>query len=300
MEEFVIKGKLKEEDDGQKRESLSYLQDAMNRLRKNKIAMLSAVLLIIILLIAIFGPIISPYGYEEIVKGNLNKGPSLQHIFGTDTLGRDLFTRIAVGAQVSLFIAFVAAIINVVIGVIYGGVSGYFGGKVDLFMMRFVEIIYSIPNLLWVIMLTVVLGPGLQTIIISIAVTGWGGMARIVRGQILSLKQSEYVLAAKVLGAGGARIIRKHMLPNIMGPIIIELTFSIPTAIFTEATLSYLGLGLPVPLASWGTLANEGARLFIRFPHQLIFPAIFISLTMLSFNLLGDGLRDALDPRLRR
>ena len=174
------------------------------------------------------------------------------------------------------------------------------GGRTDLIMMRFVEIVTTVPDLLWVILLMVILGPGLHTIIIAISITGWGGMAQVVRGQVLQLKQSEYVMAARTLGGRGRWIIFKHLIPNCMGPIIIELTFSIPSAIFTEATLSYMGLGVPVPLASWGTLANEGSRMLLLFPYQLLFPALLISLTMLGFNLLGDGLRDALDPKLRR
>ena len=164
---------------------------------------------------------------------------------------------------------------------------------------RMVEIVTTVPDLLWVILLMVIMGPGLHTIIIAISITGWGSMARIVRGQILQLKQSEYVMASRTLGGRGRWILLKHLIPNTMGPIIIELTFSIPNAIFTEATLSYLGLGVPVPLSSWGTLANEGSRMLLLYPYQLLFPALLISITMLGFNLLGDGLRDALDPKMR-
>ena len=283
-----------------KRPATTYWKDAWRRLRSNPVAMVSMGILALIVILAIVIPFVSPYAYDQQDYTAINQGPSAQHWFGTDSLGRDIFVRCWAGARVSLLIALVATCINVIIGVLYGGISGYFGGRVDMIMMRGVEIIYTIPDLLWVIMLMVVMGSGLNTIIIAIAITGWGSMARLVRGQVLQLKQSEYVMASKTLGAGFGRIIFKHLIPNCMGPIIIDLTFSIPSAIFTEASLSYLGMGIPVPLASWGTLANDGANMLLLYPYQLFFPALLISLTMLGFNLLGDGLRDALDPRLRR
>lgn len=299
-EQFVPVGKRLDSANRITRPTTTYLKDAWRRLRQNKIAMAAIFLLIVVLIFSLAAPEFSAYTFSGQDTFMVNKGPNAAHWFGTDSLGRDLFVRCWVGARVSLFIAFVAAIVNLAIGVIYGGVSGYFGGRVDLIMMRIVEILYSVPDLLWVILLMVVMGPGLHTIIIAISITGWGSMARVVRGQVLQLKQSEYVMAARTLGAQGRRIILKHLIPNAMGPIIIELTFSIPNAIFTEATLSYLGLGVPVPLASWGTLANEGSRMLLLMPYQLFFPALLISMTMLGFNLLGDGLRDALDPKLRR
>ncbi|MCI8538029.1 MAG: ABC transporter permease [Oscillospiraceae bacterium] len=299
-EQFVPVGKRLDSANRITRPTTTYLKDAWRRLRQNKIAMAAIFLLIVVLIFSLAAPEFSAYTFSGQDTFMVNKGPNAAHWFGTDSLGRDLFVRCWVGARVSLFIAFVAAMVNLVIGVIYGGVSGYFGGRVDLIMMRIVEILYSVPDLLWVILLMVVMGPGLHTIIIAISITGWGSMARVVRGQVLQLKQSEYVMAARTLGAQGRRIILKHLIPNAMGPIIIELTFSIPNAIFTEATLSYLGLGVPVPLASWGTLANEGSRMLLLMPYQLFFPALLISMTMLGFNLLGDGLRDALDPKLRR
>lgn len=299
-EQFVPVGKRLDSANRITRPTTTYLKDAWRRLRQNKIAMAAIFLLIVVLLLSLAAPEFSSYTFSGQDTFMVNKGPNAAHWFGTDSLGRDLFVRCWVGARVSLFIAFVAAMVNLAIGVVYGGVSGYFGGQTDLIMMRIVEILYSVPDLLWVILLMVVMGPGLHTIIIAISITGWGSMARVVRGQVLQLKQSEYVMAARTLGAQGRRIILKHLIPNAMGPIIIELTFSIPNAIFTEATLSYLGLGVPVPLASWGTLANEGSRMLLLMPYQLFFPALLISMTMLGFNLLGDGLRDALDPKLRR
>lgn len=282
------------------RGAITYWKDAWRRLRRNKIAMASIAVLVLIALCAVIVPLVSPYDYAVQDIFSINQPPSGAHIFGADNLGRDLFTRCWEGARVSLTIALVATLFNVMIGVLYGGISGYFGGKVDMLMMRGVEIIYTIPDLLWVIMLMVVLGSGERTIILAIAITGWGSMARLVRGQILQLKQNEYVMASRTLGGRFGHIIVKHLLPNLMGPIIIDLTFSIPSAIFTEASLSYLGMGIPVPLASWGTLANDGAKMLLLQPYQLFFPALLISLTMLSFNMLGDGLRDALDPKLRR
>ena len=300
QELFLPVGKNPDNANRITRPTTTYFKDAWRRLKQNKIAISSLILLALILLMAIFAPLFSQYDYSSQDMFAVNQWPSAEHWFGTDSLGRDLFVRCWSGAQVSLFIAFVSTMVNVLIGIVYGGISGYFGGRVDMVMMRLVEIIYSVPDLLWVILLMVVMGPGLHTIIIAISITGWGSMARIVRGQVLQLKQSEYVMAARTLGAGGGRIIRKHLIPNTMGPIIIELTFSIPSAIFTKATLSYLSLGVPVPLASWGTLANEGARVLQLMPYQILFPALLLSLTMLGFNLLGDGLRDALDPKLRR
>jgi oligopeptide transport system permease protein len=299
-EQFIPVGKRLDNSNRINRPTTTYLQDAWRRLRHNKVAMTAVIILVLVIIMAIAGPSLSQYTLSSQDPQMVNKGPSSAHIFGTDSLGRDLFVRCWEGARVSLFIAFVAAVVNLLIGVLYGGIAGYAGGRADLFMMRLVEIVTTVPDLLWVILLMVIMGPGLHTIIIAISITGWGSMARVVRGQILQLKQSEYVMASRTLGAKGGWILLKHLIPNTMGPIIIELTFSIPNAIFTEATLSYLGLGVPVPLSSWGTLANEGSRMLLLYPYQLLFPALLISVTMLGFNLLGDGLRDALDPKLRR
>ncbi|KNF07241.1 ABC-type dipeptide/oligopeptide/nickel transport system, permease component [Gottschalkia purinilytica] len=282
------------------RPSLTYWADAWRRLKENKLALFSLGLLFLIIIMAFLGPKIRPFGYSEQDFTLINKGPTSVHWFGTDALGRDIFVRCWEGAKVSLFIGFISALINITIGIIYGGISGYLGGYVDVIMMRIVEIIYSIPELLWVILLMLVMGQGLSTIIVAISISGWGGMARLVRGQVLQLKQMEFVLAAKTLGASSSRIILKHLIPNAMGPIIINLTFQVPSAIFTEAFLSYIGLGVPAPLASWGTLANEGTLTLLTYPYQLLFPALLISVTMLAFNILGDGIRDALDPKLRK
>jgi len=282
------------------RPSLTYWADSWRRLKENKLAIISLIVLIIIIAMAFIGPKMRPWEYDYQDYTVINKNPNSVHWFGTDELGRDIFVRCWEGAKVSLFVALISTIINVTIGIIYGGISGYVGGTTDMIMMRFIEIIYSIPTLLWVILLMVVLGQGLDTIIIAISITGWGGMARIVRGQVLQLKQMEFVLAAKTLGADSSRIIAKHLVPNTMGPIIINLTFQVPGAIFTEAMLSYIGLGIPEPYASWGTLAQRGTRMLLIHPYQLFFPALLICITMLAFNILGDGLRDSLDPKLRK
>ena len=222
------------------------------------------------------------------------------NILGTDGLGRDMWIRILYGARISLTVGLVASIVNLVIGVIYGGIAGYEGGKVDNIMMRIVDIINSVPSLLIVILLMVVYKPGLQTIIITIGLIYWVGMARLVRGQVLSLKEQEFVLAARTIGVPKFKIIMKHLIPNAIGPIIVSLTMSIPSAIFTESFLSFIGLGVAAPMASWGTLANDALGGIRSYPYQLIIPAVAIAITMFAFNFLGDGLRDALDPRLRK
>lgn len=297
---FEVVGKDLESADAIIRPSLTYWADAWRRLTENKLAIVALVVLALVVIMAFVGPMIRPFSYDQQDFTKINQEPDSEHWFGTDALGRDIFVRCWTGAKISLFIGMVSAIINVTIGIIYGGISGYLGGYVDIIMMRIVEIIYSIPELLWVILLMVVLGPGLKTIIIAISISGWGGMARLVRGQVLQLKQMEFVLAAKTLGADTSRIIAKHLIPNAMGPIIINLTFQVPGAIFTEAFLSYIGLGIQPPLASWGSLAQEGTLMLLIKPYQLFFPALLISITMLAFNILGDGLRDSLDPRLRK
>lgn len=283
------------------RPSQSYWQDSWRRLRKNKLAMVGLVFLVLLIFMAIFGPIISPHNYKQQVLSNQNLPPSAEHWFGTDELGRDVFARTWEGARISLFVGFMAALIDLIVGAIYGGIAGYRGGKTDAAMMRIVEVLYGLPYLLIVILLMVILGPGLWTIIIALTVTGWLGMARIVRGQVLQIKNYEFVMASKTFGTRTGRIIRKNLLPNTMGVIIVQMTLSVPSAIFAEAFLSFLGLGIEAPLASWGSMANLALPVILSGDWwRLFFPAFFISLTMFSFNVLGDGLQDAFDPKLRR
>ncbi|WP_010240807.1 ABC transporter permease [Clostridium arbusti] len=282
------------------RPNLTYWQDVWNRIRKNKLAMLGLIFVIFVTLLAIFGPMLSKYDYHTQNFAIANQGPSSAHWFGTDKFGRDSFVRVLYGARISLTVGYVASVLSIVIGVIYGGISGYFGGKVDNIMMRIVEAIYAIPITIYVILFMVVLGTGLKSIIIALAVSFWITMARIVRGQVMSLKEQEFILAAKALGASPLRILLKHLIPNCMGPIIVTLTLSVPDAIFQEAFLSFIGLGVAAPMASWGTLASDALEGYQLYPFQLFFPAMAICLTMLAFNLLGDGLRDALDPKMRK
>jgi oligopeptide transport system permease protein len=280
-------------------EGSSYWKDSWKRLKTNKRVMFGLWTLVFLMVMALFGPLLTPYAYYKTHLPLKNLSPSMDFWFGTDELGRDIFTRIWWGARISLFVGITAAFIDLVLGVIYGSIAGLWGGKVDELLMRFADIVYSIPYLLVVILLTVVMGSGLASIIIALTITGWIPMARIVRGQILQLKELDYAYAAYALGASKWRILFRHLLPNAMGAIVTTMTFSIPTAIFAEAFLSFLGLGVQAPIASWGTMANDGLSALRYFPWRLFFPAVFISITMLSFNLVGDGIRDAFDPRLK-
>lgn len=298
---FVPKVRDYKEAETVVRPSLSYWKDSWHRLLKNKLAMVGLVFLILLALLAIFGPMLSPYSVETQKLTQQNLPPSGKYWFGTDDLGRDVFTRTCYGARISLFVGLMAALIDFLIGVVYGGISGYKGGRTDNLMMRFIEILYGLPYLLVVILVMVVIGPGLTTIILALSITGWVGMARIVRGQVLQIKNYEFVLASQTFGTKTSRIIRKNLLPNTMGPIIVQMTLTIPSAIFAEAFLSFIGLGIQAPHASWGVMANDGLSTILSgYWWRLFFPTLFISLTMFAFNVLGDGLQDALDPKLRR
>lgn len=280
--------------------ALGYWRDAWLRLQKDRMAMAGLIFLAALLLLAVFGPMLSSISYADQDFHESNLAPCWEHWFGTDNLGRDLFIRVLYGARISLAIGVVASIINLVIGVLYGGISGLLGGRADRIMMNIVDVLYSVPTLLYVILLMVVFKPGLTNIFLALGLSYWLQMARIVRGQVLSIREQEFVLAAVSMGASKWRILMKHLIPNAMGAIVVSLSLSIPDAIFTEAFLSFIGLGVSAPMASWGVLASEGVNSLRAYPFQLFFPAVAISLTMLAFNFLSDGLRDALDPKMRR
>lgn len=299
-EKFTIIG-IDKDAEAPSRPRVGYWKDAWRRLRENKVAFVALIILLILIFFIIFGPAISGYEFEQIDADAINQGPSAEHWFGTDDLGRDLFARVWQAGRVSIIIGILGAVIASVVGSIYGGIAAYFGGAVDDIMMRIVEVLLSIPYLIIVILISVITdSKSLGTMLVALTLTGWCGIARLVRGQMLQLKTQEYVLAANVLGVPPIKIILKHMIPNTIGMIIVAITFDIPGYIFSEAFLSYVGLGIQPPSTSWGALASAAQQNFMFYPYQLMFPALMIALTMLSFTLLGDGLRDALDPKLRK
>lgn len=320
-------------------ESATFFKDGMKRLKKNPFAMASIVVLILLVLVIIFAPKIVPYHYSEIITVNgvrdktaknlapftyskmeqsyIDKGGKVfPHIFGTDEQCRDYFIRVVYGTRVSLCVGLFASVIVLIIGVLIGSISGYAGGKVDLIIMRIVDVIYSLPDTLMVILLSVVLGATLGesikgtvfaklgsnmlSLFVVYALLYWVSMARLVRGQILTIKQNDYVLASKAIGTPASRIVRTHILPNCLSVIIISTALQIPSAIFTESYLSFLGLGVQIPMPSLGSLANAARGGLASYPYKLIFPALTIVLIVLAFNLLGDGLRDAFDPKLKK
>ncbi len=302
--------------------SLSYWQDAWRRLKKNKVAMVSLFIIILLCLFAFVGPMFQENDYTVQVRGDENIDPSWEYPFGTDNIGRDLFVRTMFGTRVSLIVGITASLIVLIIGSIYGAISGYFGGKVDDIMMRFVELIYSVPDVLVVLLLSTALkpalnewfntsdsalasylsivGPSLIAIFMAFGLLYWVSMARIIRGQVLMLKEQEYVTAARALGASGPRIIRRHLLPNCIGQIIVTTCLEIPTAIFLESFLSFLGVGVSAPLTSLGSMASDALGGMYTYTYRLLIPSVLLSVMILSLNLLGDGLRDALDPRLKK
>jgi oligopeptide transport system permease protein len=304
----------------------SVWQDALLRLVKNKGAVVSLFMILLITIMALVGPSMSGRTYDEqnLVYSNLPpKVPGLEWLglngkdangvdqyekrgitenfwFGTDEFGRDLWTRVWKGTQISLFIATLAALLDLIIGVAYGGISAFYGGKLDNYMQRIIEVLVGIPNLIVIILFILILDPGISSIVMAMIVTGWVSMARVVRGQLLQIKAQEFVLASKALGASNSRLIVKHLLPNAIGPILVTMMFTIPSAIFFEAFLSFIGLGLQPPLASLGVLIQDGYVGLRFFAYKLVFPGIVISILMICFNLLADGLRDALDPRMKK
>ena len=280
-------------------ESKTYFQDAWARFKKNKLALIGLVFITLMILAAILVPILSPYTYDGQDLMHRNVTASMEHPFGTDKFGRDILVRVMYGARISLSVGFAAAILNLIIGVIYGGICGYVGGKVDLILMRVVDILYSVPTLLYVILIMLVFGSNIFSVLVAISVSSWVGMARQVRAQVLSLKEQEFSLAAYVIGASRARILFKHLVINCMGPIIVNTTLMVPSAIFTEAFLAFVGIGISIPMASWGTMANDARDQLMLHPMQMVWPVLAICLTMLSLHFIGDGLSEALDPRKR-
>jgi oligopeptide transport system permease protein len=318
----------------QLRPSISFWADAMRRLRKNKIAMVSLLVILLVMIFAFVIPSFYPYKYEEQIKGATYLAPMtfsadeqariaagehlFPHILGTDNMGRDYAIRVMMGSRISLLVGIIASAIILLIGSIYGSVAGFFGGTADLIMMRIVDIIYTVPDILLIVLLSFslkapmdnlaqkpgfqwiqVVGVNLISIFIVFALLYWVGMARIVRSQVLTLKQSEYVTAARALGASSGRIIRKHLLTNCIGTLIVTTTLQIPSSIFTESFLSFLGMGVAIPMPSLGSLASDGLNGIQSYPYLLLAPALLISLIILSFNLFGDGLRDAFDPKMK-
>lgn len=277
--------------------SKTYLQDAWTRFKKNKLALAGLGFLIVITILAITVPMFSPFEYDMMDLTSVNLLPSFTHPMGTDKFGRDIFVRIMYGARISLSVGFASAFICLFIGIVYGGIAGYVGGKVDMILMRIVDILYSIPTLLIVILIMLIFGSNIVSILIGLCATSWMGMARLVRAQVLTLKEQEFALAAYVLGASKMRILFKHLIINCMGPIIVNVTLMVPSAIFTEAFLSFVGIGISAPAASWGTLANEARSLIESQPIQIIWPVASICITMLSLNFIGDGVADAFDPK---
>lgn len=262
----------------------------------NKLATTSGIFLIIISLSSILAPWVAPYPYDFQNPEELLQSPGLKHIMGIDRLGRDLFSRIIYGARMSISVGIFTAISALIIGTIYGSISGYLGGKVDNFMMRVVDVVYALPDLLLIILITVILGRGWLSIFLALSLVSWVTVARLIRGEVLRLKELHFIESVKALGANHNRILFIHILPNTLGLLIVTLTFRCAAAILAESTLSFIGLGLAPPFASWGTLANDGWSAIKFYPHLTVFPGVAILLTMLAFNFLGDGLRDAFDP----
>lgn len=282
------------------RPKITYWSDAWRRFKQNKVALFAGFMLLLLILMVIFGPLLSPYRFDEINRDLRHAPPSAEHWFGTDELGRDIFTRICVGGRVSIAIGICGALISAVVGSLYGAISAFAGGAVDNIMMRIVEILNSVPYLLVIILLQLYLRErNLGTMLIALTITGWLGSARMVRGQLLALKNQDFVLAAQTLGVSPMRIILSHLLPNTLNIIIIAITFDIPGYIFSEAFLSFIGIGIESPMTSWGAMTSIAQQSFLFYPTEMFFPSLMIAITMLSFVLLGDGLRDALDPRLR-
>ena len=298
-EMFVIRGKDTTRMESISRPSLSFWSDAWRRLKKNKTAMAGLILILLYALLSAFAPMFSQYTQSQMDVDARHVFMTAEHWLGCDSTGRDLWTRIWMGGRVSLSIGLISAVLNMCVGAVIGGLCGFYGGKLDMIMMRIVDILYGIPSLIITILVMMVLGKGIAPLIVALCIVGWIGTCRFVRGEVYRLKEQEFVMAAKVLGIPDIKIILRHIIPNIMGMLITNLCMAIPGAIFQEAFLSYIGLGITPPDCSWGVLCKEGIQFLRYYPHEILVPAFFICTTMLALNLLGNGLRDAVDPKLR-
>ncbi len=285
-------------------EQIGLWTDAWRRFRRNRIAVVGLVAVSLIVLDAIAAPLLVQL---HLIADPLTQDPahsyaafSAQHPLGTDYLGRDLLARTMFGARISLLVGVVVQVLVLSIGGTVGMVAGYFGGRVDNLLMRFTDVVYAFPDLVWLLVIVSVLGPSLLTIFVGVGSIYWVGLARLVRGQVLSIREKEFIESARAVGSSPFKIIWKHLIPNTLGPVIVSLTFGIPVAIFLEATLSFLGVGIPPPTPSWGIMVQDGYQAIFADPHQVLVPGMAIAITMLSFTFIGDGLRDALDPRMRR
>ena len=281
-------------------QSKSFARNVWESFSRNRLALVGLILLTLLVCAAIFGPMLSPYPYDGMDAMSRNQSSSDAHWFGTDQMGRDVFTRVLYGARVSLLVGFASTALNLVIGVLYGSIAGYVGGRVDMVMMRIVDVIYAVPAMIYMVLLMLIFGSNIYSVMLGICVNGWINMARIVRSQVMSLKEQEFSVAAFVIGASRRRILFRHLLLNSLGPIIVTVTLMIPQAIFTEAFLSFIGIGISAPMASLGTLAQDAKMLMNVYPMQMVWPVLVICIVIFSLNFIGEGLETALNPRGKR
>lgn len=281
-------------------QSKSFARNVWESFSRNRLALVGLILLAVLVCAAVFGPMLSPYPYDGMDAMSRNQSSSAAHWFGTDQMGRDVFTRVLYGARVSLLVGFASTALNLVIGVLYGSIAGYVGGRVDMVLMRIVDVIYAVPAMIYMILLMLIFGSNIYSVMLGICVNGWINMARIVRSQVMSLKEQEFSVAAFVIGASRKRILFRHLLLNSLGPIIVTVTLMIPQAIFTEAFLSFIGIGISAPMASLGTLAQDAKMLMNVYPMQMVWPVLVICIVIFSLNFIGEGLETALNPRGKR
>ncbi|MDY5219625.1 MAG: ABC transporter permease [Eubacteriales bacterium] len=281
-------------------ESKSFARNVWESFSRNRLALVGLILLAVLVCAAIFGPMLSPYPYDGMDAMSRNQPSSAAHWFGTDQMGRDILTRVLYGTRVSLLVGFASTALNLIIGVLYGSIAGYVGGRVDMVLMRIVDVIYAVPAMIYMILLMLIFGSNIYSVMLGICVNGWINMARIVRSQVMSLKEQEFSVAAFVIGASRRRILFRHLLLNSLGPIIVTVTLMIPQAIFTEAFLSFIGIGISAPMASLGTLAQDAKMLMNVYPMQMVWPVLVICIVIFSLNFIGEGLETALNPRGKR